>query len=194
MEPEGKWLMISNRLYFRLLTLFVAVLGVAEIGWVSYLVSPSRHKPKPRPNYLTIRGYSSPTFKYRYLELSEDGQDAAWREMEVPEDAGRKMLNLLRGSKSTSLAEQEYHRQHPELQPPYRHFYPNSVGVLSVYENDSDAPALSIDFQASGEFIVTRAKGDFDFFVLSREQRVALDDLTAAVQWGPILKEILKEE
>jgi hypothetical protein len=180
--------MMSNKLYFRLLTLFVAMLGVAQVGWVLYFLTPARQETKPSPKYLVIRGFSSPTFKYRYRELSEDGLDAAWREVEVPEETGGKILNLLRGSKSTALVLDEYYRQNPGRPLRYRLFYPNSIGVLDVYENGSDKPALNIDFQASTEFIVTRRGGDSDLFVLSSEKRREIEDLTAAIQWGPILK------
>jgi hypothetical protein len=171
------------------LILFVAMLAIAQAGWGIYFLTSSPHKPRPRPQYLAIRGFYSPTFKYRFPELSEDGQSAVWRVVKVPEETGRKFLNLLRGSKSTALVEEEYYRDHPGQQRRYKHFYPNSIGVLHVYENGSDQPALNIDFQASMEFIVTRPSGESDLFVIPPEKRVELDDVTAAIQWGPIPKD-----
>ena len=48
--------MISSKLYFRLLILFVAMLGVAQMGGGLYFLTPGRNKPKPRAQYLKIRG------------------------------------------------------------------------------------------------------------------------------------------
>ena len=118
----------------------------------------------------------------------ESDSDDGWREKEISAQTGQKILDLLRGSKNLSVVMAEYYRIHPEKRNDYRHFYPDSIGMLDVYEGGSDAPTLNIDFQRSRQFIVTIRDIDVDFFVIRPERQAEFDELTAVIQWGPIPK------
>ena len=179
---------MSSKVYFRWLALFVAMLGIAQIGWIVYFSIPKRSQRRTEIRRLAFPPLSSPTFKYRYRVEGERASDSRWREVEIPEKTGRKLLTLLRGSKSLSVATQEFLRKHPgSMVTPA--IPPDSVGRLSAYEDGSENPSLSIEFLGYYEVMVSGPGRKADTFVISTERRREIMDVTAEIQWGPIPKE-----
>ena len=78
------------------------VIALSQAGMFAYWLSPRQPEPKRSAAPFKFHHVSSPTFKYSYRV--PDGDDAKWVEVEVPEKTGRKMLELLRGSRNWSTA------------------------------------------------------------------------------------------
>ena len=180
---------LSSKVYFRWLGIFVAMLGVAQMGWFVYFSIPrARPDRQTEMRSLTIPKLSSPTFRYRYRLEGEPASGSGWREVEIQEATGRKLLELLRGSKNLSLVMREAAREHPGSLVHFDSF-PDSVGRLSAYEDGSDNPSLFVEFLGYYQVMVWRPGGKANTFFPSLEQAKEIKDAVDDIQWGPIPKD-----
>ena len=183
--------MISNKLYLRLLVFFVALLGVAQFGWVVYFLTP---KPKEeRPKLLVLPRLAAPVFQYTYWGLPEDEGKPGWREVEVPAETARKILRLIRGAKTLEVAIQEFVREHPEAKERLRRFCPNDLGLgtLAVYDDDAENPTLKVQFLNAALVRVTDRERRSETYVIRTANRQEVTDLLTEIKWGPDLQEAL---
>jgi len=184
---------VSSKAYFRWLAFFVALLGVAQIGWVTYFLTPRKPGRPDEMKYLAFRRFSSPTFKYQFQV--ESGDRPKWKEVEISAATGQKFLDLLRGSKNSAVVMREYLSQHPEMAKGLiTPFWPDSAAQLNVYEDGADNPSLSIDFQRSRQVIVSGPDRQSQTFLIRPERQQELGDLTADIQFGPFPKDEPPEE
>lgn len=176
--------MLTDKLYLRLLALFVAVIALSQVGIVAYWLSPRREEPARFTPTFKFRHIISPAFKYSYHV--PDGDDAKSREVEVPEKTGRKLLELLRGSRNFSTESEEYFRQHPETKRPWGwHFYPETSGRLDVYEGGAEIPTLSIRFLQSPIFDASLRLEKSESFVVPPQNRDELEATITDAILGP---------
>jgi hypothetical protein len=176
--------MLADKLYLRLLGLFATIIVLSQMGMIGYWLSPRQPEPKRSAAPFKFRHVSSPTFKYSFRV--PDGDDAKWVEVEVPEKTGRKMLALLRGSRNWSTESAEYFRQHPETKRPWgRHFYPEFMGRLEVYEDGSEMPTLCITFLQSSIFDASMLSGKSETFLVLPQNRAEFGAAVAEAITGP---------
>jgi hypothetical protein len=180
---------MTDTAYFRWLGFFVTVLGVSQMGWIVYFLTPARREVRrSEMKYLSFRNFSSPNFKYRYQEESATG--TTWQEKSIQPEEGEKILSLLRGAKSLSLAFDEYRQRHPELAGAL--ICPEigrPVGGLIIFERESDTPSFTIDFLDIRQVEISAPGRETRTFVIGKNRYRELDEVTADIQWGPIPKD-----
>jgi len=180
---------VTSKAYFRWLIFFVALLGIALLGWIAYFLIPRQPEAPEEMKYLAFKEFSSPTYKYQFLVLGEE--EATWKDVYASPEMGQKFLSLIRGSKNYKLVVQEYLAERPEMAKALA--MPNvtkTVARMNVCENGSENPSLTINFQLDGGPIIVAAPNrQSEAFVILPEKEQELDDLMTELQFGPRPKE-----
>jgi hypothetical protein len=179
---------MKDKMCFRWLMFYVGVLALAQISCLAYFLTPGTPHRQTSVRRLAFRPLSSPTFKFSYPVQGEHASDTVWRDVEISEDDGRRLMTLLRGSPSWSAVVQEFLREHPGSMVPSQRF-PDSVGRLSAYEDHSDKPSLSIEFLGYDQVLVWRPDSKENTFFPSPEQTRRIKDAIDDIQWGPVPKD-----
>jgi hypothetical protein len=171
---------MSNQLYWRTMLLSLVVFILSVSGLVAYWLTPA----PPPPEFLEFPKLHSPQFTYGYWAST-----TRWEETELDEQTGRRILLLLRGSRTWGSVVDEYCRQNPEKAELVRQFlFANRhAGVetraqLIVQEEGLGKPVVEIHFLASGRMHVEFNGEIVNLFVMRPSTRAEVNEMLARIE------------